>query len=681
MTNYIIILLIILIFICILYSYKSQDGFESPDIYNNYVNNSVNNSDEIHTIVDLKQSSIPVNDIQGAISGYKIDLSHGNTNIIKELGQTTERDMSNMEKAAICEQASSSCSEFNDSNSFFAKNCGISFDPNGIDSKGNPHIGGLYVSQDDRANQIDTAQDVDENDTSPYDSLLVYKPTLGSSVPGQFVLTKDKCVILQERLDCASKKHVGDANCSQCYSNQNFIRVGPEMGKEKSTLYIYAKGKGTIAISSLNGKIMLTEMKINGETTQIIEVPDDSEGTNFNIRVTGNDGMVAGYLNGQTPNGDFNMDLVRLVKSDTVTGTHPKLNRSKKVNGIQCTIIVPGNKQKSMNLSCVMPFTFLDSYDKDSMYCNNGPVSVQSDSITFLESDPCYSKGNVPGNYKQDCLQSRFISIGGIQDGQGYPNTTQRMDALQKDANGNPLDLYTITNNLSNTINKGITGKDENQRKLSIDDWNSASMFALNKSINTPCDSSDDTELSQDCLSYLYFNKGISSHIGPTYSGKINASSLSNEDSITYCDSAGGMNPANPKGLNMVQGMGINDVKQLYDTIHSRANNNALSNTDRQDAVSKCYGIKLDLNGEQKQIKQVFRNDGSVSCDTYCKGFKGASWNNELPNNWNGAEGVSGYLNDRSCMCKQTGTGWYQGGKESILEWNPNNQYKDGIKI
>jgi hypothetical protein len=75
----------------------------------------------------------------------------------------------------------------------------------------------------------------------------------------------------------------------------------------------------------------------------------------------------------------------------------------------------------------------------------------------------------------------------------------------------------------------------------------------------------------------------------------------------------------------------------------------------------------------------VWENNGSVSCETYCGGTGGKSWNNELPNEWNGARCIQTFgsaenagcnntfdtfdpitqLNKPgSCNCQKTGTGW-----------------------
>jgi len=66
----------------------------------------------------------------------------------------------------------------------------------------------------------------------------------------------------------------------------------------------------------------------------------------------------------------------------------------------------------------------------------------------------------------------------------------------------------------------------------------------------------------------------------------------------------------------------------------------------------------------------VWGNNGTTSCEQYCRGVNGNPWNNELPHSWNGAKCVghssnianchSGfrYTPGSYCICEKTGTGW-----------------------
>jgi hypothetical protein len=68
--------------------------------------------------------------------------------------------------------------------------------------------------------------------------------------------------------------------------------------------------------------------------------------------------------------------------------------------------------------------------------------------------------------------------------------------------------------------------------------------------------------------------------------------------------------------------------------------------------------------------QRVYGNNGTTSCEQYCRGVSGGPWNNELPWHWNGAR-CSGhdpsipncssgftYTSSTYCECEKTGTGW-----------------------
>jgi hypothetical protein len=68
-------------------------------------------------------------------------------------------------------------------------------------------------------------------------------------------------------------------------------------------------------------------------------------------------------------------------------------------------------------------------------------------------------------------------------------------------------------------------------------------------------------------------------------------------------------------------------------------------------------------------VKNVYGNNGSVSCERYCNGNGGGPWNGELPRDWNGARCIgtpqapdvgcnSTYGSGIVCTCERTGKGW-----------------------
>jgi hypothetical protein len=622
----IIIFFIILIILTLFlkHSLSLKEGFfDLPASHKAFVNDSQAKFNELTNTINLTNPALPIspdsaNAFKMALGGLSAEATANSYNLNHKSEYKTPSNIPNtFQQAKSCEAKPPSCDAFDDPN--FAANCGMSFDINGIGADGKPHIGGLFISSDDRKKQSDAAQNVLSTGGPPYDPYKVYQPTLGKSKPGTFALNKDQCVIVKEKVDCSSKQTFSSPNCTQCYTSQTFARVGPDTPRIPSTLFLF--GSGLVDVSTQNDKITLAQTSLDPQNGVQVNIPADAEGTNFKINVqpTGNTPLayIAGFIQGQTPRGTFKLDLMSLTQSDLITNAKPHINGSITVNGFRCLVLVPGNKQTTMNLSCLVPFSFLSMYDGDALTCDNGPVITQSASATFLESDPCFGKANKPGNYKLECLQTRWIELGGTPQGTGYPANQTTADAIQKDGSGQALDIDTIVNNLAPKMTSAQTGKDINGNNLSIADWNTISMWATGTPINTPCDgpNKDIGPLSQECLSYLYLNQGVNSHIGPTYTLQpAQLASMKGQDTPnTYCQPGTSIDPATPSGLKLGQSLGgINAVKQTYDQINRVANDNTLTNSARATAVQQCYGVNIDAMYSSKKTgsTQVFAVSG-----------------------------------------------------------------------
>jgi hypothetical protein len=619
--NIIIFFIILLILGLILkHSIGAKEGFfDLPASHNTFVDESKAKFNELTNTINLTNPALPVSPDSAAafkiaLGGLMAQPTSGTFDFKSKNDYNIPNNIPNtFQQAKKCQDAGNSCAAFDDPT--FAANCGMSFDINAIGADGKPAIGGLFISPDDRQKQIDAAANVLSTGGPPYDPYKVYQPTLGKSKPGTFALTKDQCVVVKEKVDCASKQTFNSPNCTQCYTTQNFARVGPDTPRIPSTLFLF--GNGSVTVTSSNNKISLAQTNLDQQNAVQVNIPADAEGTNFTINVqpTGNSPLafIAGFIQGQTPRGTFKLDLMSLTQSDLVTNAKPHINGSITVAGFRCLTLVPGNKQTIMNLSCLVPFSFLSMYDGDALTCDNGPIITQAASATFLESDPCFGKANQPGNYKLECLQTRWIELGGTPQGTGYPSNQAAADALQKDGNGQSLDIDAIVNNLAPKMISAISGKDASGKDLSIPDWNTVSMWGTGIPINTPCDGpgGDTGPLTQECLSYLYMNQGVSSHIGPTYtSTPSQVASMKGQDTPnTYCQPGTSIDPSTPAGLNFGQGLGgINAVKQTYDQINRLANDNTQTNSARQTAVQQCYGVSLDAKATGKTTggPQVF---------------------------------------------------------------------------
>ena len=75
--------------------------------------------------------------------------------------------------------------------------------------------------------------------------------------------------------------------------------------------------------------------------------------------------------------------------------------------------------------------------------------------------------------------------------------------------------------------------------------------------------------------------------------------------------------------------------------------------------------------GKPHTAQNVYGNNGTVSCETYCRGVGGGPWNGELPREWNGAKCIGspsnpdlpcnttiGFRGGFVCTCEKAGGGW-----------------------
>lgn len=493
---------------------EHQDYVEESQKKLNSLTNTINLTDPV-----LPVHAVSAKDMYDATHGIQPKGSSREYTLVSDVQFEIPETMPNSLKQAIgCQKAPNTCGAFDDA--IFARNCGMSFDREGMGSDGKPHIGGLYIAPDDREIQTNAARKVRETGIPPYDPYHVYQPSLGISKPGTFSLTKDQCIVVKEKVDCEAKQSFNSPNCTQCFTSQNFSRVGSDTPRIPSTLFF--AGQGRFRIESQDPDLRMPDTRLEPEKPFFKTLPAESEGKTFTIVVEKDERMpvyLSGYLNGQTGRGEFKLDLNSMIQSDLVTQARPKMMGTKRVNGFRALSFVPGSKRTSMRLACIMPFSFLNMYEPDAIYCDNGPLVTKESSATFLESDPCYGKANSVGNYKLDCLQARWIALGGTTEGTGYPSNQAKANTIQRHPSGRGRTIDDIMDMLSEKIERAITGKGADGKQMDILEWNELSMWALGIPIKSPCDGlqKDEGPLSKECLSYLYQNRGAESHIGTTF--------------------------------------------------------------------------------------------------------------------------------------------------------------------
>ncbi len=600
MLSNIIIFFIILITLVIIFGTTAkikESFFDFPVSHTNYVEESkqkYNTLSSINNPTDpvLKENndtiSIALNSVIATpnSNGYSLKLSDD----FRLLPSISD----NFKKAALCEAKPASCDAFDDQD--FSNSCGISFDQNGTDSNGKRHMGGKFISRMDKTQQL---KNIQETTQSGGDWKTIAQPSIGTSKRGTFALTKDQCIIIKETIECQEKQSFTSPNCGQCYSSGQFYRIDPSSGKIPSTLYLFGSG-----IISINGDISLQETSLNTDKGVQLNIPYNAEGMKMTISVksdTTNSNVgtfLCGFIQGQTARGNFRLDIFHLFESDLISNTKPRIGGTNIYNGYTCLVMMPSVGQTSMNLTGIIPFSFYNITDEAVRNCDNGPIITNATSATFLESDPCFSKSNKPGSYSLECLQQRWLELGGTQKGSGYPSTQAKADLLQKSSDGKGIDIDTIINTLYYKIKQAITGQNVDGSSIPLTTWNDLSMWATGTSISSPCDGPNKNmgPLSKECLSYLYTNSGAGKSIGATYTLPPTQASMKNVASGNiYCQANTPLDPNTDSGYNFAKNLGgVDSVKQAYDTIHRTANDNTLTNEQRSDAIMKCYGISVD---------------------------------------------------------------------------------------
>jgi hypothetical protein len=544
------------------------------------------------------------------VSGNENAFQLSGTDPLKNPYKMPSAISESIQRAKICEKIrATDCNAFNDAE--FAKYCGIGFDTNGIASDGSTHIGGFYVSNEDRAKQIDQYHEIER--TQPgIDPFSAFKPTLGTVRSGMFAVDASSCSILKEKVECQQKKTFGVPNCAQCYTTGEFNRIDPSTKNVLSDIQLVAVGKGELFINNnndntTNNKVMQldpnTPVNISLQSLGIVE------GNEFVINVSGPGMYIAGYISGVTAKGEFKMDINNLISTDLVSGYKPTLGGSAFINGMKCLIITGSKGTINVKLRATLPFSFVPINYHESAYCMNGPYITTQAGAEFLQSDPCFGNGNSPGKYKSECLQEKFIQLGCTNNGSGFPSTVEKASALMYDKqSGKARTIDEIADYIYSQSLMATNGVDRNGQRISLQQWNDASLFCTGTSITNPCDSvMNGGQMNDECMSYLYLNKGANGRIGATYTmpttnasqaGSLENSTIPN----TYCQPGATMDPmtitgkesakqfisSEKTGNNIIQ-----TVKNFYDSLHRSANDNSISIEKRKNAIQNCYGANV----------------------------------------------------------------------------------------
>ncbi len=507
-------------------------------------------------------------------------------NILLNTGQgaTTQADIKRCEAVNTI-----NCDAFNDQK--FADGCGICHE-DGKNSGGNPVVGGLYITADNKNDAEVVATRMNSRNPN-------YAPSVGTCKVGRFSTSKAQCQRIKAKMECEAKQAFDGAGCSQCAQDSTFHYIDGENDRAEPSIVV--AGTGNIQVKRVGSANTIIQTTLSATPTTV-PLPQFQEGDLLEITVAPGTGSLAGYLIGNTPSGDFRVDLVRLVQQDTVTNKAPRLAGIQSVGSDNYNVMRPGRGKDSMVLRVLNTFTFLDPRELDAGMCASAPFITKQKSAEALESGTCFKKGQAPGAYSLDCLQQTFVGAGCTEQGEAYPSTQAKADALMKRSDGRSLTIGEIGGDVYSKSLTAYTGTTENGTKLSIGEWDAVSRYCTGRRITSPCDfdNQESGPLSTDCLNYLWTNAGATTNLpgspGPTYTNVSRTASLNQNGQLRYCTSAGTMAPttANTAAIATARTKGgVAAVKAFYDDIHRRANDNGLTDAQRQAAIQQCYGVDL----------------------------------------------------------------------------------------
>ena len=494
-----------------------------------------------------------------------------------------------------CEKViAAKCSAFDDPE--FAKNCGVCFKP-GTDSEAQARVGGLYLDADDKTAAELHSQALGEKRVN-------YRPTVGTCPPGFFVVNKASCEALEKRLECEQKKSFSIDGCSQCYTDGSFTIVDASVPRADLSLFISYIGDLTVTLTGSTTPIAKGSSTALGNNT--IPIGTIPEGSSIVITVNSIEGgavVLGGFVQGPTVSGNFQVDIAQLADADLESGSRPRISGEVSVGGVSVIALRPGRGRTKIALRVQIPMTFADINEPEASRCINGPYLTKEASAKTLSAGTCFKPGNAPGTYSLECLQEKFIELGGTVDGSGYPRDAASAAALNIAPDGTPRTLGDIADLIYENSLKAQTGVSSAGVKQTLPSWNDASMFCTGKQILNACDAAQITgTMTAECMGDLWSNKGQGNRIGATYTGSSRNSSLKGNND-RFCTTSGLLSPYGPDGKQQDDaikrafnsGGSIQDIKDLYDRTHRMANDNTLKDSDRANAIKDCYGVSLTM--------------------------------------------------------------------------------------
>lgn len=495
----------------------------------------------------------------------------------------------------------------------FKKNCGICV-RSGIDEKGNRFNGkmGMYINPIARKAALDRQERENLFFTPAAPSLGTCD---GAPADATFALSTEDLEKYLKREECKASRSL-DGDCGKCFEEENYTFVGKK--PDRIGIKIVVQGQGTYYLT-VGSKWFKGELTSSAKSLIVNSI---TEGVNMSLLVeTIKEGgktitpKVAGYLVASLPNGSpFIMPLNRIFTTDTESGGKPRFSGEMYEMNAEvepAAFLQPGRGKTKMNLVGQIPFTFLAASEFATLDCNDNPLQTKVESLSKPITNPCYKKGQTPGNYSEACLRQIILDSGCTNAGTLFKDPKQ----LNQPGSGILPRFMDIFKKV-----QGIASRDGYYKE--------ETMLCSGRKIDLVCQPFQNDPgfpISPDCLASLYKNTGARQPpLAATYLAPSQFQNETKSEPNLFCSPDGVLNPILPNGqmnwsaitelqqigMNGFQGLrGVEAVKAYLDTqlkIAISPNQNAYTNDERDKAVKNCFGKLANPRTSSSGTPEVF---------------------------------------------------------------------------
>jgi hypothetical protein len=519
-------------------------------------------------------------------------------------------DSSILKRATFCESAQIDPEIFK--NDQFARDCGVCLGSGtGFNDKPFSNVfKGMFILPEQKKAALDARNSKNEAFSKAKPSYgYCAKATGGVDHDYTFAVDEKELGPLVQRYRC-KKDQTLEGSCATCLQDGSFTYVGTA-DRTLDTVSFTIFGNLAVITASM-GNVNVDFNMPQNQTTVVLNRGASrrfnlvlNEGAFLNFSVSGwsgrgtttNKASAAEFWGIITfPNstgGQETIPLDRILLKDETTGAAPKFSKNfAQVNGIYCRKMLKPSGQDSMILTGQLPFLLVNNAPFEGIDCKGSLLQTLPSSVEKFGGDPCYKPASQgPGSWTDACLRDRIQTMGCTTSGNLYKNPAELRN----------LSMTQIMQTIQEHASKQYTE-------------NTSSQKCNGANISTPCDGfvrfdpEETPELSDQCIDFLYFNRGAEKpNIGPTYTGATGSFfSLDSNGKKIMCLPGAKLDPAarDRQLQNFLKkiyregwngGPGLESVKRYMDSTYNRAVNTGLSATlsddkgGRKTSIERCF--------------------------------------------------------------------------------------------